>query len=86
MHIYSFHKGLFQYNRMPFGISTALAIFQKTMDSPLKGMKHVTAYIDNIVVTGANEEENTANLNKVLSHLEAAGLRLKWEKYWFLMP
>ena len=27
------HKGLFQYNRLPFGISSAPAIFQRTMDS-----------------------------------------------------
>ena len=80
------HKGLFQYNRMPFGISSAPAVFQKTMDTLLKGMKHVTAYIDDIVVTGATEEEHTANLNEVLSRLEAAGLRLKREKCRFLMP
>jgi len=28
------------------------------MDNLLKGLKHVTAYIDDIVVTGADEEEH----------------------------
>ena len=40
------HKGLFQCTRLPFGISSTTAIFQRTMESLLRGLKHVTAYID----------------------------------------
>ena len=32
------HRGLYQYNRMPFGISSAPSIFQRTMDNLLKGI------------------------------------------------
>ena len=31
------HKGLFQYNRLPFGISSALGIYQRVMDNLLQG-------------------------------------------------
>ena len=31
------HHGLFEYNRLPFGVSTAPAIFQQTIDSLLQG-------------------------------------------------
>ena len=31
-------KGLFQYNRLPFGVASAPAIFQRTMDSLLQGL------------------------------------------------
>ena len=48
------HKGLFRYNRLPFGVSSAPAIFQRTMDSLLQGIKHVCTYID-ILGTGENE-------------------------------
>ena len=80
------HKGLFEYNRLPFSISSAPAIFQRTMDNLLKGMKHVTAYIDDIVVTGANEEEHLKNLNEVLTRLKTAGARLKKGKVPIFCP
>lgn len=35
------HKGLFQYNRLPFGISSTPGIFQRTMENLLQGIPHV---------------------------------------------
>ena len=35
------HKGLYQYSRMPFGISSAPAIFQRAMDNILQGLSNV---------------------------------------------
>ena len=80
------HRGLFQYNRLPFGLSSAPAVFQRTMDNLLKDLKHVTAYIDDILVTGSSEEEHLKNLEKVLIRLSKAGVRLKKEKCKFLCP
>jgi hypothetical protein len=71
------HKGLFQYNRLPFGVSSAPAIFQRTMDSLLQGIKHVCTYIDDILVTGENESEHLKNLDEVLKRLKEAGVTLK---------
>ena len=42
------HRGLFQYNHLPFGLSSAPAVFQRTMDNLLKDFKHVTTYIDDL--------------------------------------
>ena len=40
--VVNMHKGLFEYTRMPFGITSAPAIFQRTMDNLLQGLDHVT--------------------------------------------
>ena len=73
------HRGLFQYNRLPFGISSAPGIFQRVMESLLSGIPGVVVYLDDILVTGPTEEEHLATLDKVLQRLSEAGLRLRKE-------
>lgn len=78
------HKGLYRYNRLPFGVSSAPAIFQRVMESLLKGIDGVVVYIDDILVTGKTEEEHLSTLGEVLTRLQSAGLHLKKEKCKFL--
>ena len=74
------HLGLFRYCRLPFGIASALAIFQRAMDTLLQGIPHVICYIDDVLVTGLTEEEHLQNLVQVLHKLQEQGMRLKREK------
>lgn len=74
------HKGLYQYTRLPYGISSAPAIFQRVMDVVVKDIPSVAVYLDDILVTGSTVEESIENLNVVLARLEEFGLRLKKEK------
>ena len=74
------HQGLYQYTRLPFGIASAPAIFQRLMDTILQGIPGVVCYIDDILVTGKDQEEHLQNLNEVFSRLEKHGFRLKREK------
>ena len=60
------HKGLFRYKRLPFGVSTAPSIFQRTMEGLLHGIPHVSLYLDDILVTGVSDEEHLTTLDKVL--------------------
>ena len=80
------HKGLFRYNRLPFGVSAAPSIFQRTMESLMQGLPHVVVYIDDILVTESTEEEHLRTLEEVLDRLEKAGARLKREKCRFMLP
>ena len=71
------HKGLYRYNRLPFGVASAPAIFQRTMETILQGIPQVTVYLDDILVAGTDEQDHLKNLEAVLRRLQEAGVRLK---------
>ena len=77
------HKSLFRYNRLLFGVSSAPAIFQRTMDSLLQ---QVCTYIDDILVTSENESEHLKNLDEVLKRLKEAGVTLIRFECYILQP
>jgi len=80
------HKGLFHFNRLPFGVASAPTIFQRIIEGMLKGIPGVCIYLDNILITGKTEEEHLTNLEQVLKQLEAAGMHLKCNECCFNMP
>ena len=80
------HRGLYQYNRLPFGVASAPAVFQQTMDKILEGLPMVVVHIDDILITGRTDEEHLENLEKILARLQQYGLRLKKDKCFLLQP
>ena len=78
------HRSLYQHTLLPFGISSAPALFQRTMDIILQGIPHTICYIDNILVTGVNNQEHLTNLEEVLQRLMHHGITLKKEKCKFM--
>ena len=56
------------------------------MDGLLQGISGTVVYLDDILITGASEEEHLRSLEEVLRRLERAGLRLKMEKCEFARP
>ena len=69
---------------MPFGIASAAASFQKTMDSVLQGIKQVMCYIDDLLVTSGNESEHLKNMEQVSNRLKEHGIKLRKDKCVFL--
>ena len=80
------HKGLYRYNRLPFGVASAPAIFQRTMENLLRDISNVVVYLDDILVSGSTEAEHLHTLDCVMSRLEEHGLRLKLSKCVFMAP
>ncbi|XP_046548470.1 uncharacterized protein K02A2.6-like [Haliotis rubra] len=76
-------KGLYQFKRLPYGVSTAPALFQRTIEMVLKGLKGVVVFMDDICVTGHNKRQHMSNLKAVLGVLQKAGLKLRQIKCTF---
>ena len=78
-------KGLFRYNRFPFGIAFAPGIFQRVMESLLSDIPRVLVYLDDILITGPTDADHLKSLQEALSCLEKAGLRLQKQKCSFMV-
>ena len=63
------HMGLFQYNRLVFGITSAPAIWQRTIDQVLEGTSGTSCILDDMIITGENDDEHLANLEEVLGQV-----------------
>ena len=55
------HKGLYRYNRLPYGAASAPGIFQRMMEGLLQGIPRVGVLLDNVLITGTTSEEQLSS-------------------------
>ena len=76
--------GKFEFQRMPFGLKNAPAVFQRLMEVVLRDCYECSApYIDDVIVFSKNGEEHVQHLRCVLDALRRFGLTIKEEKCQF---
>ena len=80
------NKGLMQYQRMPYGIKPASAIFQCIMDNALVNVPTTGVRTDDILISGRTNDEHLKNLGKVMEILKGMGVTVRKEKCNFFMP
>lgn len=85
---FSCKLGTFEYNKMPFGLVNAPAIFQRVMDNILKPYlwKFVVVYLDDIIVYSRTPQEHEAHLKTVKDLLNRKGLVLNDKKCEYRKP
>ncbi|XP_045452661.1 uncharacterized protein K02A2.6-like [Melitaea cinxia] len=74
------HKGLFMFNRLVFGLSSSPGIFQKRLEQLFSDLPYVGVFLDDIIITGRNNQEHVENLHKVFERLKVSGLKVKKDK------
>lgn len=72
--------GLFQFQRLPYGVASAPAIFQSMMDEVLKDIPHVGCYIDDVIVAGSDTVTCQKTLERVLERLREYNITLNADK------
>ena len=72
--------GLYQFKRMPFGLTLAPGSFQRLMDKIMCGLPFVTTYIDDVLVHSKTEEQHKHHLQQVFQLPSDAGLTLRGYK------
>ena len=80
------HKGLFVPTRLPYGISSAGAIFQRKMDQVLKRIPGVACRVDDICITAPNDELHIERVAEVVRRLEISNFRCRLDKCYFMVP
>jgi len=83
---FSTKKGHWEYQRLPFGLKTAPATFQRMMNVVLSGLTGTRCFVflDDIVVYAKSLVEHDVKLRQVFDRLRENNLKLKPEKCEFL--
>jgi len=67
---------LYQYKRLPLGVTNGVSAFQRSIDCFIKRYQllKVYAYLDDLTVTGETIEEHDLNLKRLLDTAAACNL------------
>lgn len=79
--------GHYEYQRMPFGLSTAPATFQRLMDSVLMGLKgdKCLVYLDDIILFSKDWSSHLEAIRGVFSKLQSVNLTVQLSKCNFVV-
>ncbi|KAJ3639222.1 hypothetical protein Zmor_004090 [Zophobas morio] len=74
--------GLFEFQRLPFGLCNAPSTFQDLTDRVFHGLKWscVLVYLDDLIIYSKTSQEHLEKLELVFQRLREANLKLKTEK------
>ncbi|XP_078524946.1 uncharacterized protein LOC144798040 [Lissotriton helveticus] len=66
--------GMFQFQRMPFGLASAASFFHRIMESVLQGIKDEVTFQDDILKAVRDIQEHDGVLQTVLDRVDKAGI------------
>lgn len=78
--------GLFEHNRLPFGMVNSSATFERAMDTIFNDLREdaIFVYVDDILCASTDLDAHLAKLEVIFQRLRKHGLRIKPQKCHFL--
>ncbi|GFX69226.1 retrovirus-related Pol polyprotein from transposon 297 [Trichonephila clavipes] len=79
--------GQFEFNKVPFGLSTSPSVFQRYVYSIFRELMRkgvVIIYMDDLIIPAKDEKESLEELKEVLEVASKYGLEMKFKKCQFL--
>ena len=80
----STQRGLYQPERLQFGVHSATGIFQREMHKRMASIPFVKVRVDDILISGKSDVDHLNNLERVVERLSEAGLTVNLAKCSFL--
>ncbi|XP_078533910.1 gypsy retrotransposon integrase-like protein 1 [Lissotriton helveticus] len=72
--------GVFQFRRLPFGLASAAAVFQRIMSEMFEELSNVVVFQDDILIFTQSEDEHDKVIDQVFHILEHRGVTLQKSK------
>ena len=72
--------GTFEYLRMPFGLKTSPAGFQRFINAVLWGLSGLVAYIDDILIFSDSQQQHLLTLMEIFSRFRYYGIKINKKK------
>ena len=73
-------NGVWEYNRLPFGVTNGPTFFSAVMQNILGDLPYVKIYIDDFSIASKSEDEHLQHIKTVFKRLEEHNLKLNPEK------
>ena len=77
------HRGLYKFERLPFGVKVVSVIFQQLMDTMLSGHDFSVTYSDDILMNSQSVVENKDHVHKDFAKIQVNSFKIKETKYDF---
>lgn len=74
------HRGLFRYKRLIYSLLSSPGIFQRKLEQMFADIPRVGVFLDDVIISGRNDQEHLETLHKVLQRLQHYGLKIKTSK------
>ncbi|CAK1595529.1 unnamed protein product [Parnassius mnemosyne] len=79
---FSTQNGHYECLRMPFGLKTAPATFQRAMNNVLRGLQEIycLVYLDDVIIFSASLQEHMEKLRTVFDRLRKTNMKIQLDK------
>ena len=78
-------KGLYEFTRLTFGISSSASVFQQIVDEILKDVTEASAFLNDIITGGKDVDHFWENTKQVLDKLKHFKVKVNRDKSLFFV-